>query len=191
MPRLATVVLGVVAVAAALAGCSNEDHNEADVEFATAMVEHHAQAIQMANYTIGREGIDPRIAELAEEIRISQTAEIDEMAELLRAWGEDVPETGFATGDSHSHDTGAGHGEHADMPGMMSGAEMDELAGAQGDAFAEMWMRMMIEHHEGALTMIDEVQDDGEHDGLRGLAEEMEAAQRTEIGDLERWLADT
>jgi uncharacterized protein (DUF305 family) len=189
MRRVATVVLGVVAVAAALAGCSSEDHNEADVDFATAMVEHHAQAIQMANFTIGRNGIDPRIAELAEEIRVSQTAEIDEMSALLRTWGEEVPETGFATGDSHSHDTEMAGGDHADMPGMMTAAEMEELSGAPDGAFAPMWMRMMIEHHEGALTMIDEVQDDGEHEGLRGLAEEMESAQRTEIGDLERWLA--
>ena len=190
MGRVATVVLGVVAAVVSLTGCSSEDHNEADVEFATAMVEHHAQAIQMANFTIGRDGIDPRIAELAEEIRLSQTAEIDEMAGFLRSWGEDVPETGFATGDSHSHDSEMVGGDHADMPGMMTAAEMEELAGAQGDAFAQRWMRMMIEHHEGALTMVDEVQGEGEHEGLRRLAEQMEAAQRTEIGDLERWLAD-
>lgn len=189
MRRVVTVVIGVVAAAVAVAGCSSEDHNEADVDFATAMVEHHAQAIQMANFTIGRTGIDPRIAELAEEIRLSQTAEIDEMAELLRTWGEEVPQTGFATGDSHSHDGEMVGGDHADMPGMMTAAEMAELADAERDAFAEMWMRMMIEHHEGALAMIDEVQDDGEHAGLRDLAEEMEEAQRTEIGDLERWLA--
>jgi uncharacterized protein (DUF305 family) len=101
-----------------------------------------------------------------------------------------VPETGFATGDSHSHDSEMVGGDHADMPGMMTAAEMEELAAAQGDAFAQMWMQMMIEHHEGALAMVDEVQDDGEHEGLRSLAEQMEAAQRTEIGDLERWLAD-
>ena len=190
MGRVATVVLGVVATVMSLTGCSSEDHNEADVEFATAMVEHHAQAIQMANFTIGRDGIDPRIAELAEEIRLSQTAEIDEMAGFLRSWGEEVPETGFATGDSHSHDSEMVGGDHADMPGMMTAAEMEELAAAQGDAFAKMWMQMMIEHHEGALAMVDEVQDDGEHEGLRRLAEQMEAAQRTEIGDLERWLAD-
>lgn len=190
MGRVATVVLGVVAAVVSLTGCGSEDHNEADVEFATAMVEHHAQAIQMANFTIGRDGIDPRIAELAEEIRLSQTAEIDEMAGFLRSWGEEVPETGFATGDSHSHDSEMVGGDHADMPGMMTAAEMEELAGAQGDAFAHMWMQMMIEHHEGALAMVDEVQDDGEHEGLRRLAEQMEAAQRTEIGDLERWLAD-
>ncbi len=190
MGRIATAVAGALAAAVSLAGCGSTDHNEADVEFATAMVEHHAQAIQMANFTIGRDGIDPRIAELAEEIRLSQTAEIDEMAGFLRSWGEDVPETGFATGDSHSHDGEMVGGDHADMPGMMTAAEMEELAAAQGDAFAEMWMRMMIEHHEGALAMVDDVQEDGAHEPLRDLAGEMEKAQRTEIGDLERWLAD-
>lgn len=190
MGKIATVVAGALAAAVSLAGCGSADHNEADVEFATAMVEHHAQAIQMANFTIGRDGIDPRIAELAEEIRLSQTAEIDEMADLLRSWGEDVPETGFATGDSHSHDGDMVGGDHADMPGMMSAAEMEELAAAQGDAFAERWMQMMIEHHEGALVMVEEVQADGAHEPLRDLAAEMEKAQRTEIGDLERWLAD-
>lgn len=189
MGKIATVVIGVVAAVVSLAGCGGEDHNEADVEFAQAMVEHHAQAIQMANFTIGRDGIDPRIAELAEEIRVSQSAEIDEMAGFLRSWGEEVPETGYATGDSHSHDDEMVGGDHADMPGMMSAAEMEELAAARDGEFAQMWMRMIIEHHEGALTMVDDVRDDGEHEGLRDLAEEMEAAQRTEIGDLERWLA--
>lgn len=188
MGRVARVVLGVTAAALLLAGCGDEDHNDADVEFATAMVEHHAQAIQMANFTIGREGIDPRIAELAEEIRISQTAEIDEMSALLDSWGEDVPETGFGTGDSHSHDSAMVGGDHGDMPGMMSAAEMQRLADAPDAEFARSWMRMMIEHHEGALAMVEEVVDDGEHAGLRELAEQMEAAQRTEIGDLERWL---
>ncbi|HEX4977936.1 MAG TPA: DUF305 domain-containing protein [Nocardioides sp.] len=190
MSRIVTVVIGVLAAVASLTGCSGEDHNEADVAFATGMVEHHAQAIQMANFTIGRDGLDPRIAELAEEIRISQTAEIDELAGLLRAWGEEVPETGYATGDSHSHDGGASGGDHADMPGMMSSSDLDELASTQGEAFAERWMRMMIEHHEGALTMVEEVRADGEHEGLRRLAEQMESAQRTEIGDLERWLTE-
>lgn len=191
MSRLAAVVAGVLAAVGSLAGCSSEDHNEADVEFATAMVEHHAQAIQMANFTIGRDGLDPRIAELAEEIRVSQTAEIDELAGLLRSWGEEVPETGFATGDSHSHDDEMVGGDHGDMPGMMSAAEMQELATAKGDVFARMWMQMMIEHHQGALEMIDELQADGEHEGLGSLAAEMESAQSTEIRDLRRWLAET
>lgn len=187
MSRVVSVAAGVVAALVTLVGCG-ADHNDADAEFATAMVEHHAQAIQMANFTIGRDGLDPRIAELAEEIRLARTAEIDEMADLLRSWGEEVPETGYATGDSHAHDGDMVGGDHADLPGMMSAGQLESLARAPTNAFAGRWMRMMIEHHEGALTMIDEVRSEGEHDELRELAEEMAAAQRTEIGDLERWL---
>lgn len=80
-------------------------------------------------------------------------------------------------------------GDHVGMPGMMAVAEMERLSTARGDRFAEMWMKMMVQHHEGALAMIEEVRADGEHEGLRSLAEQMRAAQSAEIEDLERWLA--
>jgi uncharacterized protein (DUF305 family) len=193
MNRTTTTSAGILLAVLTLGGCAGEDHNDADVEFATTMIGHHAQAIQMANYTIGRDGVDPRIAELAEEIRISQTEEIDTLSGYLRDWGEEVPETGFATGDSHSHseeDMGGDHEAAADMPGMMSDAEMEDLATAQGDEFARMWMQMMVEHHEGAVAMVDDLQEEGEHEDLAELAGEMEDVQRTEIRDLERWQAD-
>ena len=172
--------------------CGLSDHNDADVRFATDMVEHHAQAIQMANYTIGRTGIDPRIAELAEEIRLGQTREIDTMAGWLRQWDEPVPETGFATGDGHTHDSGThGDGEDTDMPGMLSPAAMDRLAAAPDRAFERMWIEMMIAHHEGAVSMAREFQDDGRHAELGALAERIDRAQRAEIGDLRSWLDET
>ena len=184
---LATALLAVLALGAC--GGGGTEPNDADVAFASDMIEHHAQAIQMANYSIGRQGIDPRIAELAEEIRVSQTEEIDTLAGYLEDWGEEVPETGFATGDSHSHDHDTTVGGHSGMPGMMSAEDMERLEAAKGDEFSRMWMQMMIEHHEGALTMVDEVQEEGDHTGIRELADGVENVQRTEIKDLERWLA--
>ena len=185
MTRLAALLVSVLLVGA----CSTADHNEADVAFATAMIEHHAQAIQMANFTIGREGIDTRVAELAEEIRVEQTQEIDAMSEWLRAWGEPVPETGFATGDSHSHETeGYAGDDHGDMPGMMSGSDLAQLAEAPDADFESMWIEMMIAHHEGAITMAQGVQDDGQHDGIAELAADIESVQQVEVKDLERWL---
>jgi uncharacterized protein (DUF305 family) len=155
------------------------------------MVEHHAQAIQMANFTIGREGIDPRIVELAEEIRVSQTEEIATLADLLEGWGETPPETGFGPGDAHTHENDMDPGEHGDMPGMMSGEEMERLAAAPDSDFARMWLEMMVEHHRGAVTMVDTVQDDGKHERLRDLADEIETVQRTEVKDMQRWLDGT
>ncbi len=182
-------VAALVAVLMLAAGCSMADHNNADVDFATGMIEHHAQAIQMANFTIGREGIDPRIGELAEEIRVAQTGEIDRMADWLRGWGEPVPETGFATGDSHAHEMGSSGDEaHSDLPGMMTSDEMGVLAEAPDEVFARMWIEMMIEHHEGAIAMSAEVADDGRHDDLAALAAEIAAMQALEVRDLQRWL---
>ena len=185
MIRLAALLATVLMVGA----CSTSDHNDADVAFATDMIEHHAQAIQMANFTIGREGIDPRVAELAEEIRIEQTQEIDAMSDWLRAWGEPVPETGFATGDSHSQEEKGDAGDdHGDMPGMMSGAELEKLAEAPDAEFVPMWIEMMVAHHEGAIARAEQIQDDGKHDGVAELAADIEEVQKVEVKDLERWL---
>ncbi len=66
--------------------------NDADVEFATSMVPHHAQAIQMVTLTDGRQ-LDPEVQQLADEIRAAQGPEVETMVDWLVAWGEEVPET--------------------------------------------------------------------------------------------------
>jgi uncharacterized protein (DUF305 family) len=188
----AAPVLAALATLTWLTGCgSDADHNDADVEFATAMIEHHAQAIQMANFTIGREGLDPEIAALAEQIRVDQTEEIDTMSAWLEEWGEPVPETGFATGDGHTHSESSGTDDHGDMPGMASGAAMDALAEAPDAEFEERWLAMMVEHHEGAVAMAEEVADSGESPEVDELAGSITAEQQAEIEEMTSWLEET
>lgn len=190
MVRLAMLLVTVMSTGL-LGACSSAGHNEADVAFATDMIGHHAQAIQMANFTIGREGVDPRIARLAEEIRVDQTREIDTMSGWLRDWDEPVPETGFATGDGHTHTEdpyGSMGGDHGDMPGMMSADEPRTLAEAPVDEFDALWIQMMVAHHEGAIRMSQEVQEEGRSADVADLAGEIEAAQRAEVKDLTGWL---
>ena len=67
-PRLGLLALAVV-TALLVAACGGPDHNDADVSFATDMVRHHAQAVAMADLTIGRTGLDADVADLAEQIR--------------------------------------------------------------------------------------------------------------------------
>jgi uncharacterized protein (DUF305 family) len=190
MTRLATVLATLLLVGA----CSTADHNDEDVGFATDMIQHHAQAIQMANITIGREGIDPRVADLAEKIRVSQTGEIDTMSQWLRDWGEPVPETGFATGDSHTHSDdpmGSSGGDHTDLPGMMSAAELRALAKAPDREFDALWIQMMVEHHQGAIAMAEKVQHEGKDEDVADLAADIESVQRREVKDLRDWLDAT
>jgi uncharacterized protein (DUF305 family) len=191
MVRLAMLLVTVLGTGLLAGACSTADHNDADVAFATDMIEHHAQAIQMANFTIGREGLDPRIARLAEEIRVDQTREIDTMSGWLRDWDEPVPETGFATGDEHTHPDdpyGSMDGDHGDMPGMMSAGELRTLAEAPADEFDTLWIQMMVAHHAGAIRMAQEVQDEGRSEDVADLAADIESAQRAEVKDLEAWL---
>lgn len=77
---------------------------------------------------------------------------------------------------------------HSDMPGMMSAEEMGELEAAKGGEFQEMWLRMMIEHHEGAIEMSRTEPSDGQFGPAVELAENIESAQQDEISTMEALL---
>ena len=161
------------------------EFNQADVDFATRMIPHHAQAVQMVVMAQGRE-LDPEVASLMEDIRDAQVPEIETMSDWLVTWGEPVPETSLDHANA-GHD-GDGHGgsgmdmsEMGDMPGMMDDERMDGLDLAQGGAFEEMWLEMMIEHHEGAIEMAEAEVEDGHHTDAIALAEDIIESQTAEI----------
>lgn len=201
-----TVAATVLALGLAtnLAGCGGDDagdepgatrtasngdvFNEADVEFASDMIQHHAQALSMVDLTAGRP-LDPEVQRLAEDIRAAQTPEIEVMADWLTAWDEEVPPTmrdhSNAGHDAHGDVSEQMEGmEDSDMPGMMSAAEMDELQDSADADFQELWLEMMIEHHEGAVEMARTEQSDGEFADAVALAEDIEAAQTAEIEEM-------
>ncbi|WP_447645717.1 DUF305 domain-containing protein [Nocardioides zeae] len=71
---------------------SATEHNDADVTFASDMLQHHAQALVMVDMTDGRT-LDPEVQELAEQIRAAQVPEIETFTQWLTDWDEEVPET--------------------------------------------------------------------------------------------------
>jgi uncharacterized protein (DUF305 family) len=75
-----------------------------------------------------------------------------------------------------------------DMPGMMDDEEMAELASASDAEFEDMFLTMMIEHHEGAIEMAKAEQEDGQYSPAIKLAEEIEAAQTAEIDTMQALL---
>ena len=179
-------------LATTLAGCSasgsssdGKGHNEADVEFSSDMIQHHAQALQMVDLTLGRE-LDPEVVALTDQIRAAQAPEIEKMADWLEEWGEPVP----ATSRDHAH--ADGHGESmevdADMPGMMSADEMAALEKAPDQEFQDMWLEMMVEHHEGAVEMAEAEVEDGENAEAISLAEDIISAQEKEISTMQELL---
>jgi uncharacterized protein (DUF305 family) len=161
---------------------SQTEHNQADVEFAQNMIPHHAQALAMVDVTRGRQ-LDPEVQALADDIMAAQTPEIETMSDWLMSWGEEVPET---TRDHMNSHGGADHEmpDDGSMPGMMSEEEMSELEAAGDAEFEDMWLRMMIEHHEGAIEMARTEQSEGLFKPALDLAEEIETAQAEEISEM-------
>lgn len=187
------------AVALSLTACGGDDDaeptdvrtagngelfNDADVEFATAMIPHHAQALEMVDLTVGRD-LSPEVQALAAQIREAQAPEVEQMTDWLTAWEEPVPETSL----NHANAEGEGHdmdGMDVDeMPGMMSADEMDELEAAADADFEAMFLEMMIEHHQGAVEMAETEQSDGEYADAIKLAEAIETSQTAEIETME------
>jgi uncharacterized protein (DUF305 family) len=189
--RLAAPVAAVL-ISLSLAACGDDDpggaasdaaHNDADVEFATGMIPHHAQALHMVEMAEGR-GATPEFGQLLGDVEAAQEPEIEQMTGWLQEWGEDVPETRSPGGHGAHGGQGMGPGQQM-MPGMMGPRDLDRLDRTAGERFERMWMRMMIEHHEGAIEMAETEQREGEFPDAIALAEDIVETQQAEIDLME------
>ena len=185
MRRRRAVMAGLVGLALVVAGCSSAEpevstgdgFNDNDVAFASDMIQHHAQALQMVDLTLGR-SLDPELRALAEQILATQVPEIEEMSDWLQAWDQPVPETVRDHANAHSYE---GMDPDSDLPGMMSNEEMVSLENAPDNDFRRAWLEMMIEHHEGAVDMAQQETESGEHGPAVALAQRIIDAQQREI----------
>lgn len=175
---------------------SETEHNKADVTFATDMIQHHAQALSMVDLTMDR-NLEPEVQELADSIRAAQSPEIETMSGWLQEWGEEVPSTmrdhvnGGHEGHGDGEDSSMSDSMEAmddDMPGMMSAEDMDALENASDAEFSDMWLTMMIEHHEGAIEMSETEQDEGRFKPAVDLAGTIVESQTAEIDTMEKLL---
>ena len=135
--------MAALAAVAALGACSNSatkeaapssasstqttasaaKHNKADMMFATMMIPHHQQAIEMSDMVLAKQGMDPRVVELAKQIKDAQGPEIQQMQGWLDEWNMDMNDM-------------PGHGGMGDMPGHGgmdgSGSMMPDMPGMGG-----------------------------------------------------------
>jgi uncharacterized protein (DUF305 family) len=147
-------------------------HTAADVAFMQGMIGHHAQALEMTALLATRTASED-MRKLAKRIDVSQADEIKMMQEWLKARGQSVP------GEHAHHAPGAPL-----MPGMLTAAEMDRLAKAKGPEFDRLFLEFMIKHHEGALTMVDDLftkPGAGQESEIFAFASDVDADQRMEI----------
>ncbi|MFI9583734.1 DUF305 domain-containing protein [Streptomyces sp. NPDC052236] len=168
------------ASADASAGGSAEagDHNAADVSFSKEMIQHHRQAVEMAELADSRAS-SAETKDLAAKIKGAQDPEISTMSGWLTSWGEEAP----ADMPGMDHDMAS-----SPMPGMMSTEDMDKLEKAKGAEFDTMFAEMMIKHHEGAIDMANTEKADGAYDPAKKLADDVIKAQTAEIDQMNKML---
>ncbi|HEU4632067.1 MAG TPA: DUF305 domain-containing protein [Gemmatimonadaceae bacterium] len=162
----------LAAIARARADSVRRPYTEADIQFMTRMIGHHAQAITMARMA-ATHGASPSVRTLAERIINAQRDEIATMQRWLRDRRRPAPEpdtTGLAMHDMHDmHDMpgmagmGGAHDMHGAtaatasatlMPGMLTAEHMQRLDAARGHEFDRLFLSSMIQHHQGALVMV-------------------------------------
>ncbi|MGZ9099365.1 MAG: DUF305 domain-containing protein [Brevundimonas sp.] len=133
-----------------------------DVAFMQHMIVHHGQAVEMVELLQTR-GANPTVRLLGRRIAISQESEMELMRDWLTRRGQPLAAPGMDAGhagmDHSAHSAHAGHAMPASdtplMAGMLSPAQMQALAAARGPAFDRLFLEGMIQHHQGAIDMVE------------------------------------
>ncbi|GAA3166643.1 DUF305 domain-containing protein [Planomonospora alba] len=142
-----------------------------DVRFAEGMIPHHRQALEMAALVPARSS-SQRVRTLAERIAAAQRPEIEAMTSWLESVGRPW----------------RGHGVHGDGH-LLTQEEMNRLRAARGEAFDELFLTLMIRHHEAAVTMAREQLRSGTDRTMLAVAGDVLSGQGVEISRMRALLA--
>ena len=160
--------------------------SDADVIFMQGMIHHHAQAVEMVDLLRTR-GLSKALLAFGERITISQSDEILFMKKWLEERGKPVA----PAHDHAAHMAASANGANMPamnsmplMPGMLTTEQMVTLANAKGSEFDRLFLTGMIQHHNGALVMVDDLFDTpgaGQDPVLYDFATDIDNTQRAEI----------
>jgi uncharacterized protein (DUF305 family) len=145
-------------------------HNQADITFAQNMIPHHEQhCIQMSDMILGKQGIDPRVVQMANQIKAEQGPEIQQMRSWLTQWGQDTLST---------------------APTMaMSDQDMTALQNAQGVDASKQFLTGMIQEHQAAIAMAQDEIKSGQYPPAVALAHSIVTNHQQEITTMQGILA--
>jgi len=175
------------APSAASPAASTPSHTAADADFMTGMIGHHAQAVLIAGWA-PTHGASRALQSLCERVVVGQSDEIALMQRWLTEWNLPVP----SADASHDMMPGMEHMAHKMMPGMLTADQLVQLDHTSGADFDRMWLNAMIQHHQGALTMIKDLLASpgaARDDWVFKFVSDMNADQGIEIERMTRMLA--
>ena len=185
-------VLGLVAAAGVLAalvvglllgrglGAGPAPVDPVSIGFAQDMKVHHAQAVEMSA-VLHRRTADPDLAFLALDILTTQQGQIGIMSGWLELWG--------ATQTTTAPSMSWMDGHEGDMPGMATRDQIAAMSTMPVAQLEEQYLRLMIEHHRGAVPMAAYAAEHADRAELAQLARGMERGQASEIALMQDLLA--
>jgi uncharacterized protein (DUF305 family) len=190
-PRLRRcVMLGIsAALLLPLAGCGGASDeaggvSETDIQFASAVTQHHAQTLQLLNLPQSLRMPDNAV-EWTDPSRAERMSEIDDLTVMLESWDAEVPTTGL------DHASEGDHVEFdASIDGILAERAVEEVRRAKGDAFADVWFAALLAHERGAVDLAQEQVSRGSDAGAVRFAEQDIDRHNALIATLER-LADS
>lgn len=158
--------------------------NSPEAGFARDMSTHHGQAVAMAMLEV-RNGSDPEVRQLADDIATTQQAQIGMMSVWLQDWkllptGSRRPMAWMPDGSSEL--------VNGLMPGMATADQLNELSAARGKASDVLFCQLMLRHHIGGIHMVEGVLEETHNSTVRALAETMLSGQQGEVTVLQQEL---
>lgn len=193
MMRKSSLTIGtvIVSVALVLAGCGSAgqnqskpssgtsqsgaaEHNQDDVTFAQELVPHHQLAVQNCDIILGKQGIDPRVVDLANQIKGEQTSQIQQLQAWLNQWGNPAP--------SQS-------GMPSTTAANANSAEIDDLQKAQGVDDSKMFLTEMISHDQAGITVAQTEIKSGQFPAAIAMANDIVNAQQQQITQMQKVLS--
>ena len=182
-------------------------HNRADVAFVTGMIPHHQEAVEMSDLILAQPvsaaGSNAEVRALAQQIADAQAPEVEQMKTWVKDWGMEDTATddggmNMGGGEMDGHemdgadmdgaDMGGADAGGAAMNGMMTEAQMNELSQATGAELDQLYLELMITHHEGAIEMAQTELKEGKNPAALKLAQGVIDTQQAEIEQMQALL---
>ena len=172
-----------VVVAPSGADTSRRAYTASDVEFMSGMIHHHAQAVLIAGWAPTHDA-SASLRALCERIVVGQNDEIALATRWLQRHNLPVPDIDPA----HAMMPGM---HQPMMPGMLTAEQLAKLDRARGPEFDRLFLTFMIQHHQGAITMVNDLfaSGGGEEEVVYRFASDVFADQTTEIDRMQKMLA--
>lgn len=150
-------------------------HNPADVAFLQDVIPHHTQAITMSDLAHTK-AVSPKVKAIAVRIKAEQDQQITRVHDLLGAWRAPTPAGGSGNGQ---------------VPGMLSDQQIQQLSSAAGGEFDQMFLRLMIDHQQGAIQLAQTELAQGSDPQARRLAQDIITGQQNEVNQMQKLLRPT